>query len=89
MNEHYDNATLTSAGEKALVTLNPGKSGYNLNEVRVARYFQKIADSKTVVEPPSLLLTSASAKIDILRIYHQVKLCKVNILPPEEGWKTM
>ena len=89
MNEHYDKATITSAGEKALVTLNPGKSGYNLNEVRVARYFQKVADSKTVVEPPSLPSTSASAKNNILRIHHQVKLWKVNTLPPEEGWKTM
>ena len=89
MNEHYDKARITSAGEKALVALNHGKSGCNLNEVRAARYFQKVADCKTVVEPPSLPSTSASAKNNILRIHHQVKLWKVNTLPPEEGWKTM
>jgi hypothetical protein len=79
-----DQQSIISAGEKALVTVCHGNEGETLNTLRVRRFTQKVAESRSVVEPASLPPTSASARYHILRVYHQVQSWKGEALPPEE-----
>ncbi|KAL5008926.1 hypothetical protein ScPMuIL_014507 [Solemya velum] len=79
---------IIAAEEKALVAIYRGKQGESLNALRLSRFVQKVAESKRIVEPSSLLPTSSSAKFHTLRVYHQVQHWKGIALPPEEwGWE--
>ena len=88
--EGCDSTDIAKAGERALVNLYGGKDGVSLNELRYARFCQKVATSTKPVEVRTLPPTSAAAKHHSLRVYYQVQEWKAtsSVLNPEEwGWQ--
>ena len=65
---------IISKGEKALVCLNNGKQGVNLDTLRYRRFCEKVATSVSSVQVQSLPPTSAAAKYHSLRVYLQVQV---------------
>ena len=62
------------AGEAALVSLYSGsKTGDNLDQLRVQKFFQKVSSSSSCVQPQTLPPTSAAARYFSHRVYHQVQ----------------
>jgi hypothetical protein len=62
-----DQQSIISAGEKALVTVCRGNEGETLNTLRVRRFTQKVAESRSVVEPASLPPNFCFSKVPYIK----------------------
>ena len=87
-----ENATendIINAGEAALVSLYKGTACETLDDLRLLRFHQKVANSTTFVQPEHLPPTSSAAKYHSLRVFYQVQVWKgaVNLCPLAFGWK--
>ena len=81
---------IIDAGEKALVYIYNGKKGEGIDVLRYKRFCEKVAKSRTFVEPQTLPPTSAATQYRSLRVYFQIQTEKETAgqLKPEEwGWK--
>lgn len=79
---------IIQAGEKALLTIYHGNQHESINSLRASLFIQKVACSKSAVEPCSLPPTTSATTYHTLRVYHKVQTWKGEDLPPEEwGWK--
>ena len=79
--------SIENAGEKAVIALYKGK-GNSLDSLRLERFQEKLAVSKTYISPCALPPTSEANKYHSFRVYHQIQAWKGNELNPEKwGWK--
>ena len=82
-----DRSAIETAGEKAVILLYRDKCS-SLDALRLRRFQEKLATSKTFIHPRVLPPTSAANKYHSFRVYHQVQQWKDNQLDPEKwGWK--
>ena len=87
---HSTVSDVVSAGEKALVSLFGGKPGVGLNALRYQRYFEKLANKTSHIEPQNLPPTAAAARFHSLRVYLQVKQWQgegAGMSMEDWGWK--
>ena len=79
--------TISSAGEKALVSLYGEKGNDTLDRLRKIKFCNKVAKSSTTVEVQSLPPTTDAAKYHSFRVYCQVQEWMGNCVEPEKwGW---
>ena len=64
---------VVDAGETALVCLHSGKEGDNLDDLRYAKFCDKVATNKVHIRPQTLFPTSAAARYHSMRVYLQVQ----------------
>jgi hypothetical protein len=79
---------IAAAGENAMVCLYKGKSSDILDNLRFARFQEKVAVSKTSLHPRVLPPTSSATMYHSLCVFHQVQEWKGHKLDPLKfGWK--
>ena len=81
---------ISAAGEQVLVTMHNGKPGESLDFIQYKSFCEKVATSKSHIQPQTLPPTSAAAKFHSLRVYYQILQCKGTgdrFLPEEWGWR--
>ena len=80
---------MKEAGERLLVSLYGGNVKNSLDQIRVYKFYQKIASNNKVVQPEYLCPTSDAAGFHSLRVYHQVQSWKErdDLNPKDWGWK--
>ena len=81
---------ISAAGEQVLVTMYNGKPGESLDFIRYKSFCEKVATSKSHIQPQTLPPTSAAAKFHSLRVYYQILQWKGTgdrFLPKEWGWR--
>lgn len=86
------NSTITEiieSGNRAIVMLYNGKVGQSLNELRYARFAEKVCTAKAVVDVQTLPMTESAAYYHLLRVYLQTQIWLGNehLDPTIYGWK--
>ena len=81
---------VVDGGEAALVCLHSGKDGDNLNDLRYAKFCDKVATNKVHIRPQTLPPTSVAARYHNMRVYLQVqqRLGVCNMKETDWGWMT-
>ena len=78
---------ITTAGENVLVSLYSGKPGETLNVLRYKKFFEKVANRSSHVQPQSLPPTSTAAKYHSFCVHCQIQQWMGrNVSPEEWGW---
>ena len=92
LSSHHEQ--IIAAEEGALVVLYGGRPQDTLNKLRHVKYMQKLATSRSSLQPNKLPPTSAAAKFHSLRTYFQVQewlnanhTHAITLDPEDWGWK--
>lgn len=83
---------IVEAGNRAIVMLYNGKVGHSLNELRYARFADKVSTSKSVVDVQTMPVTESAAYYHLLRVYLQTQIWLGNeqhLDPTQYGWKNV
>ena len=84
------NEVISAAGEQVLVTMHNGRPGESLDFIQYKSFCEKVATSKSHIQPQTLPPTSAAVKFHSLHVYYQILQCKGTgdrFLPEEWGWR--
>ncbi len=80
---------IVEAGNRAIVMLYNGKIGQSLNDLRYARFADKVSTGKSVVDVQTLPMTESAAHYHLLRVYLQTQIWLGHEHPDplQYGWK--